>query len=98
VHDSSKTNSAKRNPPKTLFTESINAMCLLHFELKNANCRNFLKSHLSDWKDHLTEKVLSLSIVTGTITIVICFLPFLTFSFVVSGSFIPILCSHAENM
>jgi len=35
----------------------------------------FLKSQLSDWKDHLIEKVLLLSI-TGTITIVICFLSF----------------------
>ena len=98
MHESSRTNSAKPNPPKTMLTESNNAMCFLHFELKNANCKNFLKSQLSDWKDHLIEKVLLLSILTGTITIVICFLSFLTFSvnFVVSGSFIPILCSHAE--
>ena len=70
MHDSSKTNSAKPDPLKTMFTESIHAMCLLHLELKNANCRNFLKSQLSDWKDHLIEKVLLLSILTGTITIV----------------------------
>ena len=43
MHDSSKTTSSKRNHPKTMFTESINIVCLLHFELKNANCRNFFE-------------------------------------------------------
>jgi hypothetical protein len=79
-----------------MFTESINTMLLLHFELKNAESRNFLKSQLLDWKD-LTEEVLLLFILTGTFTIVTSFLSFLTSSvtLVASSSSIHILHGHA---